>query len=812
MPATPEDKHRELLRLDVAGWRALLDKLEGVFGSKKCDIAATEHRAITLEHLRTLLRFAQEHCQDWRDTRTWSPVEPCTVNLYQLADWCIRPATVRSKCSMAELFVTTTSPPSWYLSHWWGEPLQDFYACVEVHTKIRQLPPTATYWVCAHANRQWELNEELTKDPSQSSFYKAMVESQGILLLLDKDGTPFKRIWCAYEAYVGLVRSERDQGQGRLLFDIATSKDSRAFLVTDGPTAAEDSCSILTMAGFQEAIAAHGGDPQKQLPEEALAAAEKQCIGGHFKTLREMAFPDEVMQLGFSVEVEKAAATSEDDRRHILNKIAGRSAEALDEPIVEACEAYKAVGHRIGGLMARTMWVKAAAARKTRSLGLAAPLAADQERQELTFDFTSVRKAELFSADLLEDLGQGLHRKLKSLKATLNFCDGSGPQSPEFLEASKDPARRQRAHALRCFLRFAPELEELSLDFFWWFGLAGDVELAALGLAVMELTKLRRLSLTFASKCITERGLAALFEGLRHLTLEELSLCFNDLRELGKGAVALGHTLCGLSGLQKLSLGFNNSAFDHDGVAAMLAGVSGVRQLEELHLSFNRCYVYAKSPEDASAPLTGSVLAQKEDLRLRLQELLAPVVQAKEGESSFTRGEAALAGFDPTFSQKCLQSLISDEKEELPLGLGAGAPPPVGFTAYWYYPRGPWASCLGLALSQCQTLSEFTLCAMFSELEDSGLRLLGRAAAELEQLSALTLVFAGATNITEMERKRFFLEVGKLQRLTKVELGFQGGKSARDLTIWRVEDFRETVKGLKKIMKDEGVSLEERAA
>lgn len=794
--ATAEDKHRALLHLDVPGWTALLDKLEGVFGRKRCDIAATEHRAITLQHLQSLLKFAQENCHEWWDTRSLAVVSPSTVNLYQLADWCIRPATARDKCSMAELLVETTSPPTWYLSHWWGEPLQDFYACVEAHTKIRQLPPTAAYWVCAHANRQWELNEELTKDPSQSSFYKAMVESEGILLLLDKNGTPFTRIWCAYEAYVGLVQSERDQGQGRLLFDIATSKDSQAFLVTDGPTAAEDSCFMSRMTGLQEAIAANGGDQYRQIPEEVLAGTPKERIGGQLKTLREMAFPDEVMQLGFNVDVEKAAATCEDDRRHILNKINGRAVEDLDEPIVEACPAYKAVGQRIGGLMARTMWVKAAACRKTRSLGLPAALAADQECRELTFDFTSVRGAELCT-NLILDLGRGLHKNLKVLQVVLNFCHGSSPWATK---ADADAACQRRSRALQGFLQQAPNLEVLSLDFYWWMGLVGDRELAALGQALMQLPKLRELSLKLIAKSVTESGLAAFALCLRKVTtLEELNLFFQESRGLGKGVIALGQTIRELRGLRKLGLSFDACAFDHEGVAALTAGVNSASQLQEVHLSFAGCRVHGTP----SAYLTASVsvLAGEESIRLKLLELTAQVV--REGEASFSRGEAALDALEPTFAQEALQRISSEIKEEEDLGESADRQErPLGFSAYWYCPRGPWLACLSVALSQCPSLSDFTLFCMFRQLDDKGLRLLSQAACGLKELQALNLHFLGQ-RISEREAGLLILQVAKLQRLSEVRLIFEVSKGLQDLALSRMEELGFRARKFRELVKEE---------
>ena len=41
-----------------------------------------------------------------------------------------------------------------FVSHWWGEPVVQFTACVEKHSHHRKLSPMVAYWVCAYANNQ----------------------------------------------------------------------------------------------------------------------------------------------------------------------------------------------------------------------------------------------------------------------------------------------------------------------------------------------------------------------------------------------------------------------------------------------------------------------------------------------------------------------------------------------------------------------------------------------------------------------------------------------------------------------------------
>ena len=78
-----------------------------------------------------------------------------SVNLYDINKYIIMPDTKEKQCSYVELVVpagTRAQTPNWFVSHWWGEPVMDFIACVEEHAKVRALDPAkAVYWVCAYA-------------------------------------------------------------------------------------------------------------------------------------------------------------------------------------------------------------------------------------------------------------------------------------------------------------------------------------------------------------------------------------------------------------------------------------------------------------------------------------------------------------------------------------------------------------------------------------------------------------------------------------------------------------------------------------
>lgn len=79
------------------------------------------------------------------------------------------------------------------------EPVCKFVACVEQQAMVRELQGSTPYWVCAYANNQHCVAEDITSNPRSTSFYRAMQMCEGVLLVLDSAGTPFERIWCCFE-------------------------------------------------------------------------------------------------------------------------------------------------------------------------------------------------------------------------------------------------------------------------------------------------------------------------------------------------------------------------------------------------------------------------------------------------------------------------------------------------------------------------------------------------------------------------------------------------------------------------------------
>ena len=58
--------------------------------------------------------------------------------------------------------------------------------------------------VCAYANNQHVLGGDVTTDPAQSSFRKAMALTVGTVLIVDVNSVMYTRTWCGYEISTSL--------------------------------------------------------------------------------------------------------------------------------------------------------------------------------------------------------------------------------------------------------------------------------------------------------------------------------------------------------------------------------------------------------------------------------------------------------------------------------------------------------------------------------------------------------------------------------------------------------------------------------
>ena len=94
-------------------------------------------RAITVFQLKDVRTHIERRCEPegWLNSRDQAKLTPATVHLYAANDYVIMAATAKRKCAYVELVAEGAQKPKWFCSHWWGEPVFDFVACVETHAE-----------------------------------------------------------------------------------------------------------------------------------------------------------------------------------------------------------------------------------------------------------------------------------------------------------------------------------------------------------------------------------------------------------------------------------------------------------------------------------------------------------------------------------------------------------------------------------------------------------------------------------------------------------------------------------------------------
>ncbi|CAE8736089.1 unnamed protein product, partial [Polarella glacialis] len=526
-------------------------------------IQKVEERGISHEQLVRVETFAATHCPSWHDIRAAEDtLSMDTLNLYQLTPWCIKPATIERNCSMVELFSDSPCLPTNFCSHWWGEPLRDFVACIGRHCAVRQLCFRSTfYWICAYANRQHALSEELNDDPKQTSFYKAMCLADCLLLILDNVGPamPFTRVWCAYELFMALI--DEDRKKKPLLLDTVAHTKAGTFVLTDGFTDAE---AKVRDAGS---------------PAEAEAC----------KSLREMCFPIHVLEKGMNLRLQEAQASEEADRRHILNSVVGKQLHELDEaPPLEHAN-YTEVNARLGSRFALACFRPAIMKGSARRLGVARALQADRWQRELVLDIDKLPKER--QATAFEVFVAGLPEGLKHLMLAWR----------EFAADSNLVALAERLpislHQLLLKFRFCKQIS--------------DAGVAAL--AERLPISLQQLQLDFRDGCeqISDAGVAALAEKLP-ISLHQLQLDFSNYSACQQisdaGVAALAEKLP--ISLHQLQLDFGGCYQISDAGVAALAEKLPI-SLHQLRLNFECCHQISDA----------GVAALAEKLPISLQQL-----------------------------------------------------------------------------------------------------------------------------------------------------------------------------------------------
>ncbi|CAK9091491.1 unnamed protein product [Durusdinium trenchii] len=416
----PNEILHEVLSQSASGCVTLSDYSQlGPSAMQICSIGATEFRGITVVQLEALLDFVKDMAPYWYETFGPAAGQALafeTFNLYHANNWIILPSTqgrggrdawvspwmmeIHKGCSYVELVSREAEAqrPQWFVSHAWKEPIVNFVACLRKHLTVRDLGRESPYWVCAYANNQHRVDEEIPEDPRESAFFRAMKVSDGVLLILDTHATPFTRIWCCFEESVAV--EERDSS-GALLLDLATaSADAKdASLVTDG------------LAGVET----------QMMP----------LLGMLAKSQREASFPAEIMQRGLEVDIKQAQAAVAEDKNRILNSIISRHPDAVSRVTGKdlalqpppSHESYDLVNRALASHFSLSSWFSFMM-KGHNCQNLMEAISADQGRQMVQLSMTGCFS---FKDSDLQSLVQCLPEKLRVLRLDLAFTGLDSP-------------------------------------------------------------------------------------------------------------------------------------------------------------------------------------------------------------------------------------------------------------------------------------------------------------------------------------------------------------------------------------------------
>jgi hypothetical protein len=299
--------------------RGLLLSGERLLSASGVTIDDHRMRGISLPHIRAMREHAFRRCvkEKWIDFYG-NGVTSSSMTHYDLVSQVLGPATHMNQCSFAELVANGPQKPTWMVVHGWGEAVAEFLQSLEQHAADRQLSEDGCfYYVCAYARNAHvaEKRKPARRASAQddnddsggghsssswrtSSFFRHALEfAEGVLCVVDSNAAFVSRAWPIFEVSAALSCDSAEPGRMRKYFDIYTALGHEgcqpaAVGITDG---------VADVDTFSELK----------------------------KMRRELQFPRALLWALVGLTIETSSASTEDDRRFILNTIAGRSNVAL---------------------------------------------------------------------------------------------------------------------------------------------------------------------------------------------------------------------------------------------------------------------------------------------------------------------------------------------------------------------------------------------------------------------------------------------------------------------------------------------------
>ena len=389
-------------------------------GKPGCVIPETEMRAISPGQLMDVRAHIERRCEPeaWMAKKKvgdkWVVAyafTPETLDLYGANEYFIMPATKSRECAYVELVAEGAQKPRWFCSHWWGEPVLAFVACVETHALdhgyslegCEHYDAATAYWVCAYANNQHDLASVNAPTLEETSFYKALKLAEGAVSILDKDGMCFKRVWCSYECFVSLTQIEG------LKYECYTTKEHNS-ADYEGNSRPRSAVGIIDGLGMLK---------------------QDQAEDTEDKSLREGHFPVGLAKQAFQLTLETAQASVEADRVKILNTIAEQADLAATPP--ETHKRYDALNAILRGRFA--IVALRGLLEAGEPIEQAAKLLKGCGRRKLELGFKGV---EAFDAHAMQLIAQNLPAELEELDMARGGLEARHmPALAQVLEVSK---------------------------------------------------------------------------------------------------------------------------------------------------------------------------------------------------------------------------------------------------------------------------------------------------------------------------------------------------------------------------------------
>ncbi|CAK0838434.1 unnamed protein product, partial [Prorocentrum cordatum] len=305
-------------------------------------IAETHHRAITLKQLgelgdlartrgshepRKIVRTVVEkmHIIDPSPDHSVGRITWSNINLYHINDLFVMPLTKAEQCSLVDLIALGPQEPQWFISHWWGTPFQDSLSMLQYHAAVHNTPLTTAYWMCTFANNQHNLAELNDADLMQTPFVRALVcpSCLGTVMLMNQTATPFKRVWCALEAFVS-ISPELHKKQTAHLLDVAA-------IVHDG-TQVQQSVEHEEPESAGRRVLSRGTSTnlvlsrkERRIPRCAALLKDDGTNNWMDHAEVEGAWFPSVALFGCKVDITQAEASNPEDKRNILRLIVGQT-------------------------------------------------------------------------------------------------------------------------------------------------------------------------------------------------------------------------------------------------------------------------------------------------------------------------------------------------------------------------------------------------------------------------------------------------------------------------------------------------------